>query len=75
MPIQVQEAENLEKYLQKTLGSDCLKVVLPKRSGQPVELYVQSGEALESIGTVYRDEDEGEVSYAISLTILEEDLV
>lgn len=75
MPIQVQEAENLEKYLQKKLGSDCLKVVLPKRSGQPVELYVQSGEALESIGTVYRDEDEGEVSYAISLTILEEDLV
>lgn len=74
MPIQAKEAEVLEQYLQKKLGSNCLKVVLPKRSGQPVELYVQNGKALESIGTVYRDEDEGEVSYAISLTILEEDL-
>lgn len=74
MPIQPKEAETLESYLQKKLGSNCLKVVLPKRVGQPVELCVQNGKALESIGTIYRDEDEGEVSYAISLTILEEDL-
>ncbi|MDI2112930.1 DUF3126 family protein [Commensalibacter nepenthis] len=74
MPIQTKEAEALEKYLQKKLESNCLKVVLPKRIGQPVELCVQNGKTSESIGTVYRDEDEGEVSYAISLTILEEDL-
>ncbi|CAI3944325.1 MULTISPECIES: DUF3126 family protein [Commensalibacter] len=74
MPIQPKEAETLESYLQKKLGSNCLKVVLPKRVGQPVELCIQNSKALESIGTIYRDEDEGEVSYAISLTVLEEDL-
>ena len=52
-----------------------MKVILPKRQGQPVELCIQEGKTLESIGTVYRDEDEGEISYAISMTILEEDLV
>lgn len=74
MPIEAKEAETLEYYLQKKLGSNRLKIILPKRVGQPVELCVQNDKELESIGTIYRDEDEGEVSYAISLTILEEDL-
>lgn len=70
----VKEIEALQNYLQRTLKSDCVKVVAPKKKGQPVELCVQDGKGLESIGTVYKDEDEGEVSYAISLIVLEEDL-
>lgn len=74
MNITAKETEILQTYLRHKLGSDRLKIVLPQRKGQPVELCVQDGKVLESIGTVYRDEDEGEISYAISLTILAEDL-
>ena len=28
----------------------------------------------EVIGTIHRDEDEGEISYAVSIVVLEEDL-
>lgn len=73
--ISVTEAKQLQEYLQKKLGSDLLKIVRPKKDGQPVELCVQDGKHTESIGTVYRDEEDGEVSYAISLIVLEEDLV
>lgn len=75
MNITEKEGKSLQSYLQKKLGNNNLKVILPKRQGQPVELCIQDGKTLESIGTVYRDEDEGEISYAISMTILEEDLV
>lgn len=74
MNITKKESERLQTYLQKKLGGHSLRVLLPERSGQPVELCVQKGQDLESIGTVYRDEEEGEVSYSIFLTVLEEDL-
>ncbi|MDI2091056.1 DUF3126 family protein [Commensalibacter oyaizuii] len=75
MTIHAKEIEKLQAYLHQKLGTDRLKIVLPKREGQPVELCVQDGKNWESIGTVYRDEEDGEVSYAISLTILQEDLL
>jgi hypothetical protein len=40
------------------------------RPGAPVEVAI----AGEFIGVLHRDEDEGEVSYALSISILEEDL-
>lgn len=64
------EITRLQTSLRKILGSPELTVIKPPRAGMAVELAV----AGEVVGTVYRDEDEGEVSYAINLTILEEDL-
>ncbi len=60
----------VQAYLRKLLGNDQINVVAPPRKGATVELAV----AREVIGTVHRDEDEGEVSYSIHLTVLEEDL-
>ncbi len=74
MNITQKESQLLQSYLQKKLGSNKLQVVFPKHKGHPVELCIQNGRMFESIGTVYRDDDEGEVSYAISLIVLEEDL-
>ncbi|QHI95527.1 DUF3126 family protein [Aristophania vespae] len=68
--ISAAEIPRLQQTLQRLLGSPNLTVNKPARKGMSVEIAV----AGEVIGTVYRDEDEGEVSYAVNLTVLEEDL-
>lgn len=60
----------VQTYLRKLLGSEKVMVVAPPRKGATVELAIDK----EVIGTVHRDEDEGEVSYSIHITVLEEDL-
>lgn len=60
----------VQTYLRRLLGTERVKLVPPARKGMSVELAVED----EVIGTVHRDEDEGEVSYAVHITVLEEDL-
>lgn len=60
----------VQTYLRKLFGSDKVNVVAPPRKGATVELAIDK----EVIGTVHRDEDEGEVSFSIIITVLEEDL-
>jgi len=43
---------------------------MPEKPGQPVEVRVGP----EFIGVLHRDDDEGEVSYSMMMSILEEDL-
>lgn len=60
----------VQAYLRRILGSDRIQLIRPARPGLSVEVAVQD----EVIGTVHRDTDDGEVSYSVHLTILEEDL-
>jgi len=60
----------VQTYLRRLLGTERLRLVPPARKGMSVELAVDD----EVIGTVHRDEEEGEVSYAVHVTVLEEDL-
>ena len=64
------EIARVQDYLRKLLGNDQIVLAAPPRKGATVELSV----AREVVGTVHRDDDEGEVSYSIHLTVLEEDL-
>lgn len=64
------EIERVQAYMRKLFGSPHIRVVPPPRPGLSVEVAVND----EVIGTVYRDTDDGEVSYSVHLTILEEDL-
>jgi hypothetical protein len=64
------DIERVQAYLRRILASDRINVVAPPRAGLSVEVAVND----EVIGTVHRDTDDGEVSYAVHLTILEEDL-
>ena len=64
------EIERVQAYLRRLLGTERVRVVAPRRAGLSVE--VAAGD--EVIGTVHRDVEEGEVSYAVHLTILAEDL-
>lgn len=64
------EITKLQLYLRKVFGSDRINVVAPKKAGQPAEVMVGT----EFIGTLYRDEDDGDVSYDFNMSILSEDL-
>ncbi|WP_428394508.1 DUF3126 family protein [Lichenicoccus sp.] len=64
------EIARVQAYLRKLIGSDRIRVVKPVRAGLSVEVAIDQ----EVIGTLHRDDDEGEVSYSMHVTILEEDL-
>ena len=60
----------VQTYLRRLFGSERIKLVPPARKGMSVELAVDD----EVIGTIHRDDEEGEVSFAVHITVLEEDL-
>ncbi|HEY4042640.1 MAG TPA: DUF3126 family protein [Rhodopila sp.] len=64
------EVERLQTYLRRLFGSERINIVPPKRRGLSIEMVVND----ETIGTVHKDVDDGETSYSIHLTVLEEDL-
>jgi len=64
------EFANVEKYLRRTFGNESVSVKVPRKSNEPVEVWCGG----EFIGTLYRDEEDGEVSYDFHMTILEYDL-
>ncbi len=64
------EIARVEAYLQTTFGNTKIRIAPPKKRGGPIEVSV----AGEFIGVLHRDDDEGEVSYSLNISILEEDL-
>jgi hypothetical protein len=64
------EIARVQAYLRRLLGTERIQLLAPARAGLSVEVAVEG----EVIGTIHRDDEEGEVSYSVTLTILEEDL-
>lgn len=64
------DIERVQAYLRHLFGTERIRVIAPKRAGLSVEVAVGD----EVIGTLHRDSEEGEVSYSVHLTILDEDL-
>ncbi|MGE0418856.1 MAG: DUF3126 family protein [Acetobacteraceae bacterium] len=64
------DIERVQTYLRRLFGTDRIQVIPPARAGMSVELSVNE----EIVGTIHKDEEDGETSYAIHMTILEEDL-
>ena len=63
-----QEVSKVEKYLRAKFGQGInLKM---SKSSECVEVYLKD----EFIATVYKDEDEGEVSYTFTMSILDVDI-
>jgi Protein of unknown function (DUF3126) len=69
-PMKQSDIARVEAYLRTTLGSDRIRVDAPKNRGASVE--VRAGD--EFLGTLHRDDEDGEVSFSLHITILEEDL-
>ncbi|MDE1173534.1 MAG: DUF3126 family protein [Parvibaculaceae bacterium] len=64
------EIKQLELYLQKKFALPALNVRKRPQKSDSVEVNIGD----EFIGVIYRDDDEGEVSYAFQMAILEIDL-
>jgi hypothetical protein len=60
----------VETYLRRILGTARIEIPVPKRKGASVEVMVDK----EFLGTLHRDEEDGEVSFSLHITILDEDL-
>lgn len=68
--MQPNEIASVQAYLRKTLGNAELVVNPPRKRGAPIEIYIGD----EFIGVLHRDDDEGEVSYSLLMTILAADI-
>lgn len=64
------EINRVQKYLQDKFGNKNISLNVRKESKDSVEVTIGG----EFIGTLYRDEDEGEVSYDFNMAILDMDL-
>jgi hypothetical protein len=64
------EIARVQHYLRRTFGNDQISVDPPAKRGGPIEVKIGD----EFIGVLHRDEEDNEVSYALHITILEEDL-
>ena len=59
----------VELYLRRTLGPS-ISVPLPKRKGATVEVMLEG----EFLATLHKDVEDGETSFSLTMTILDEDL-
>jgi len=64
------EIARVQEYLRKSLSNNRIVIKPPTRPDATVEVYI----ADEFVGVLYKDEDEGETSYSLMMTILEIDL-
>ncbi len=64
------EIMRLRKYLNDKFETEKFTLDPGNQKDGSMELHFND----EFIGVIYRDEDEGEVSYALNIAILEEDL-
>ena len=64
------EIARVQAYLQNTFGNKKIKITPPPKAGAPIEVTIND----EFIGVIYRDDEDGEVSYDLNISILAEDL-
>jgi hypothetical protein len=64
------DVPRLERYLRKLFQNDRLRVVMHPKKTDMAEISIGD----EFIGPVYREEEDGEVSYQFQIAILDYDL-
>jgi hypothetical protein len=70
MTLKPDEIRKLDAYFKQVFGTPGLTVKARPKKDDSVEVY--KGD--EFLGVIYRDEDEGELSYSFSMAILDIDL-
>lgn len=70
MPVKPDEIRKLERYLKTTLKSADIQVKAMPRKTDSAEMYIGD----EFVGLISKDTEEGELSYHLTMTILDIDL-
>ena len=65
-----QEIQKLETFMRQRFGLPALSVRARPRKDDSAEVYIDE----EFIGVIYRDDEEGDLSYNFSMAILDIDL-
>ncbi|MBO6719612.1 MAG: DUF3126 family protein [Rhizobiaceae bacterium] len=65
-----EEIRKLDAYFKRTFGNAALEVKARPRKDDSCELYLGD----EFLGIIFKDEEEGELSYNFSMAILDIDL-
>ncbi len=69
-PLTPNDTARVQAYLQRKFNNNMFRLV--RRPQAPDSVEVLLGE--EFIGVVYKDDDEGELSFSFNMCVLEEDL-
>ncbi|MCB1531525.1 MAG: DUF3126 family protein [Alphaproteobacteria bacterium] len=64
------EVSRLQSYLQDKFGHNGIALKMREKANDSVEVILNG----EFIGVIYKDEDEGEISFDFNMAILEMDL-
>lgn len=64
------EIAKVQSYLRRTFATDRIAIHPPGKPNAPIEVYAGD----EFIGVLHRDEEDGEVSYDLHISVLQEDL-
>ena len=65
-----QEIARIQKYLREKFSNNRIRMGEISNAGDSVEVMLEE----EFIGVIYRDEEEGDISYDFNMAILEIDL-
>ena len=65
-----EEVSRIQSYLQSKFGHNGIALKMRDKANDSVEVILNG----EFIGVIYKDEDEGEISYDFNMAILEIDL-
>jgi hypothetical protein len=68
--VTIDELKKVERYLRRLFANERITVKARPRKDDSAEVFI--GE--EFVGVVYRDDEEGELSYNFSMAILDVDL-
>jgi hypothetical protein len=68
--IQPEEVSKLQAYLEKKFGARGFALKMRDKAKDSVEVILNN----EFIGLIYKDEDDGEISFDFNMAILAEDL-
>jgi hypothetical protein len=68
--VKPEEIRKLDAYFKRTFKNPALQVKARPRKDDSCELYIGD----EFLGIIFRDDDEGELSYSFSMAILDVDL-
>ena len=66
----IKESQRIQEYLKNKFQSNVIRVVERPKKDDSMEVFVEE----EFIGVIFRDDEDGDISYSFNMAILDIDL-